>query len=342
MIELRNLTKHFTDHPAVSDISLTVPEGGFLVLLGPSGCGKSTLLRMLAGLDQPTFGQIHMGGRLVADGAKTCLPPEHRNAGLVFQSYALWPHMTVAGNVDWPLKVARLPDRAARVAEALQMMGIADLADRNPSDISGGQQQRVALARMIAQRPKVMLFDEPLSNLDATLRVEMRQEIARLHNATGATTVYVTHDQIEAMTLASHVAVLNKGRIEQFAPPQDLLDCPASAFVARFVGTPPANLIPIRAGAWFGRLPDPVLPQIEGLAMVRAEELALTGPGPRAVAAHLLESIPMMGQRLLTLQVEDTRLTAIAPPDMPLTEMMQVSLPAAPSAIFDIKGHRLP
>ena len=342
MIRLANLTKRFSGHAAVDDVSLTVPEGGFLVLLGPSGCGKSTMLRMLAGLDQPSSGRIEMGGRLVADGSALSLPPEQRNAWLVFQSYALWPHMTVAGNVDWPLKVARHPDRAARVEEALAMMGIADLAGRTPSEISGGQQQRVALARMIAQRPKVMLFDEPLSNLDATLRVEMRHEIARLHKATGATAVYVTHDQIEAMTLATHVAVLNKGRVEQFAPPQALLDSPASAFVARFVGTPPANLIPIRAGAWFGRLPDPQLPQIDGHAMVRAEDLALKGPGPRALKAQLMESIPMMGQRLLTLQVEGTRVTAIAPPAVPLTETMLVTLPDTASVIFDTEGYRLP
>lgn len=341
MIEITNLTKRFGMSPAVDDISLIVPEGGFLVLLGPSGCGKSTMLRMLAGLEAPTEGRIRFGDTVVADG-RIAVPSDRRDAGLVFQSYALWPHMTVAGNVDWPLKIAKAPDRTARVKEALAMMGIGDLAERYPSEISGGQQQRVALARMIAPRPHFMLFDEPLSNLDATLRVEMRQEIARLHRTTGATAVYVTHDQVEAMTLATHVAVMNKGRIEQFAPPQDLLDRPASAFVARFVGTPPANLIPIRDGAWFGRLPDPVLRGATGHAMVRAEDLALGPAGPGAMAGTLLESIPMAGQRLVTLMMHDERVTLIAPPHTPLTDDLHVRFPDTPPTLFSTEGKPLP
>jgi len=295
------------------------------------------MLRMLAGLETPTSGHIRFGSTVVADGRRQ-MPPHRRGAGLVFQSYALWPHMTVAGNVDWPLKVAKVADRATRVSDALKMMGIADLAERYPSEISGGQQQRVALARMIAPRPRFMLFDEPLSNLDAALRVEMRHEIARLHAATGATAVYVTHDQTEAMTLATHVAVLNKGRVEQFAPPREILANPASAFVARFVGTPPANLVPIRNGAWFARLPDPALRGATGHAMVRAEDLALSSPGPRSIAAKVIETIPMAGQQLVTLGVEGARIILIAPAP-PSTNEVHVALPAAPSALFDLEGH---
>ncbi|TKA94488.1 ABC transporter ATP-binding protein, partial [Cereibacter changlensis] len=262
MITLSHLGKTFGGAQAVADISLTVPEGAFLVLLGPSGCGKTTILRMLAGLEHPTAGEIRFGDTTVADASRGyVMEPGSRNAGLVFQSYALWPHMTVAGNIDWPLRVANLgrEERRARAAEAMEMLGVAGLAARYPGEISGGQQQRVAIARMIAPRPRVLLFDEPLSNLDATLRVEMRTELMRVHRATGATAVYVTHDQIEAMTMATHVAVMNGGRIEQFDPPERLLSDPASAFVARFIGTPPANLIPVRDGAWFGRMPDPAL-----------------------------------------------------------------------------------
>ncbi|MDB6454129.1 ABC transporter ATP-binding protein [Falsirhodobacter sp. 20TX0035] len=337
MISLTKLTKTFNGPPAVDDVTLSVPEGGFLVLLGPSGCGKSTMLRMLAGLETPTSGTIRFGDTVVADGARIT-PPDKRDAGLVFQSYALWPHMTVAGNVDWPLKVAGTPNRAGRVAEALKMMGIADLAHRYPGEISGGQQQRVALARMIAPRPKFLLFDEPLSNLDATLRVEMRHELSRLHKTTGATAVYVTHDQIEAMTLATHVAVMNRGRVEQFASPLDLLAKPATAFVARFVGTPPANLIPIRDGAWLARLPDAALRGATGHAMVRAEDLTLA-TGPRSLSAELMEAIPMAGQLLVTGAVGGHRITCVAPAGTPLTRDLHFALPDAPGAIFDIEGN---
>ncbi|SDI28922.1 ABC transporter ATP-binding protein [Alloyangia pacifica] len=340
MISIDALCKDYGSGPVVRDVSLAVPEGAFLVLLGPSGCGKSTMLRMLAGLEQPSGGTIRFGDTLVADGARLSLPAEKRGAGLVFQSYALWPHMTVAGNVDWPLKVAGMAasERGKRVSEALEMMGIGDLAGRYTAEISGGQQQRVALARMIAPRPRVMLFDEPLSNLDAALRVEMRHELARLHAETGATSVYVTHDQVEAVTLASHVAVLNRGRIEQFSPPMELLDHPASAFVARFVGTPAANLIPVRAGAWFGRLPDPALAGRSGEALVRAENLEIATAPLRdraCVKAQRLEVIPMAGRLLVTGQVDDSlRLTASVPRDAKLPESFCFVLPQHIPTIF--------
>jgi iron(III) transport system ATP-binding protein len=343
MIALETVSRRFgAGPPAVDRVSLSVPQGAFLVLLGPSGCGKTTILRMLAGLDHPTAGRIRFGDHVVADAATGfSAPPALRGAGLVFQSYALWPHMTVAGNVDWPLAVAGAPaaQRGARVAEALRMTGIGGLADRYPGEISGGQQQRVALARMIAPRPSIMLFDEPLSNLDATLRVEMRLEIARLHRETGATTVYVTHDQMEAMTLATHVAVLSQGRIEQLAPPADLLARPATAFVARFVGTPPPNLIPVRGGAWFGVLPDPALRGATGEALARAEDLRLLPhPGPRTLPASRLEIAPMAGRLVVTALVEGLRVVAIAEPGDPLPEALHLRLPDGAARVFDRDG----
>lgn len=345
MISLTHLTKSFAGHDAVSDVSFSVPEGAFLVLLGPSGCGKSTMLRMLAGLDQPTSGQIHYEETLVADGQTSfSLPPANRNAGLVFQSYALWPHMTVAGNIEWPLKVAGLAKEECRnrIHDAMQMLGISALANRYPGEISGGQQQRVALARMIAPRPKVMLFDEPLSNLDATLRVEMRFELLKLHASTGATAVYVTHDQVEAMTMATHVAVMNNGRVEQFGPPGDLLDQPASAFVAGFVGTPAANLIPICDGKWLGKIADPGLGGQTGQAMVRAEQISLVDDaGDNTIDVTLAEVVPMAGRYLITGLIDGIRITAISDRRVHATETLRFRLPNAPAAIFDKQGHRI-
>ncbi|WP_168801107.1 ABC transporter ATP-binding protein [Rhizobium rhizophilum] len=345
MISLDHVTKSFAGHDAVSNVSLSVPEGSFLVLLGPSGCGKSTMLRMLAGLEQPTSGRILYNETLVADGnAGFTLPPADRNAGLVFQSYALWPHMTVAGNIEWPLKVAKLPteERRIRRADAMQMLGISALADRYPGEISGGQQQRVALARMIAPRPKIMLFDEPLSNLDATLRVEMRFELLKLHAATGATAVYVTHDQVEAMTMATHVAVMNNGRVEQFDAPEKLLSEPASAFVAGFVGTPAANLIPITGGRWFGRVADPSLLDATGHAMVRADQIEVVSEsGPHVIEVELAEIVPMAGRYLVSGLIDGIRITAVTDRAVRSAEKLRFRLPGAPAAIFDIQGTRL-
>ena len=345
MISLNQVTKSFGGAAAVDNVSFSVPQGSFLVLLGPSGCGKSTMLRMLAGLEQPTGGQLRFGETLVADGnTGFALPPSKRDAGLVFQSYALWPHMTVAGNIEWPLKVAGLAaeERRSRIREAMDMLGIAKLANRYPGEISGGQQQRVALARMIAPRPKVMLFDEPLSNLDATLRVEMRFELLKVHAATGGTSVYVTHDQVEAMTMASHVAVMNRGRIEQFDAPERLLAEPSSAFVAGFVGTPPANLIPIADGKWFGELADPALHDVTGHAMVRAETIAVTDEaGPRTLKVTLAEIVPMAGRRLVTGIFGNVRITAITDSMGLLPTNLHFHLPAAPAAIFDREGRRI-
>ncbi|HEY3558451.1 MAG TPA: ABC transporter ATP-binding protein [Kribbella sp.] len=247
-IALQSVSKSYGVGPlAVHDLDLTIPDGSFTCLLGPSGCGKTTTLRMIAGLEHPTAGSITVGDRVldsVAEG--TFVPTERRGMGLVFQNYALWPHLTVARNVEFGLKVQKVPgpERKARVEAALKMMRIDGAAGRYPSQLSGGQQQRVSLARMLAVNPSVLLLDEPLSNLDATLRLEMRAELKRLHEETGHTIVFVTHDQLEAMTMATQVAVMKDGVLQQLAPPMDVYHRPANTFVAAFVGSPPMNLAP--------------------------------------------------------------------------------------------------
>jgi iron(III) transport system ATP-binding protein len=351
MLELRSVTRRFGPVEAVRDVTLSVPDGAFLVLLGPSGCGKTTLLRMLAGLEMPSGGQILFGGQVVSDGDRGwSVDPARRNSGLVFQSYALWPHMTVRGNVEWPLKVAGMPrtEREARVAEVLRMLGIDTLARRFPNEISGGQQQRVAIARTIAPRPGVLLFDEPLSNLDAKLRVEMRTELMRLHRATGATTVYVTHDQIEAMTMASHVAVMNGGRVEQFGSPLDLVERPATAFVATFVGTPPNNLVPVlRNGTGWtvgGRHMPIVPPAPEAQAMFRAETLRVAeAEGPRTLPLELAEVSTIAGRVMVTAIGGGLRLTAVTEglPPARVGETVHVALPERPAAWFAATGERI-
>ena len=246
-IKIRNLTKRFGKVMALDDITLNINAGEFLVLLGPSGCGKSTLLRCLAGLEVPDEGEIDIAGNLVFSAARgiSALPGK-RQLGMVFQSYALWPHMTVNDNIGFGLGIQKLPKQEIqdRIEKVLRDLSMADLGERYPSELSGGQQQRVALARLLASKPPVFLMDEPLSNLDARLRMDMRTELKRLHYETGATTVYVTHDQTEAMELATQVAVMAKGRIEQVAPPKQLYHHPATLFVADFVGITPANLLP--------------------------------------------------------------------------------------------------
>jgi multiple sugar transport system ATP-binding protein len=229
------------DRPAVDSFSLTVKDGEFLVLVGPSGCGKSTTLRMVAGLELPTSGKISIAGKDV-----TNLPPKDRDIAMVFQNYALYPHMTVKENMAFALKLrgVKRAEIDRRVQAAAETLGLVDYLKRLPKALSGGQRQRVALGRAIVREPAVFLFDEPLSNLDAKMRVEMRAEIIRLHQRLGATMIYVTHDQTEAMTMGSRIVVMNEGRIQQVAPPLEVYERPANQFVATFIGTPPMNIFP--------------------------------------------------------------------------------------------------
>jgi len=240
-VTLRDVVKKFDEVEAVRQISLDISDKEFVVLVGPSGCGKSTTLRMIAGLEEASAGEIYIGGEMVND-----VPPKDRDIAMVFQNYALYPHMTVFENMSFGLRLRRVPKRdiRERVEHAARILDITDLLQRRPKQLSGGQRQRVAMGRAIVRNPKVFLFDEPLSNLDAKLRVQMRTEIKRVHQKVKTTTVYVTHDQVEAMTLADRVVVMNGGRVEQIGTPNDLYHKPKTRFVAGFIGSPTMNFIP--------------------------------------------------------------------------------------------------
>ncbi len=266
---------------ALDRVSFRVESGQFAVLLGPSGCGKSTLLRILAGLDQPTGGRIHIAGNDVTD-----LPPARRGISMVFQSYALFPHLTVAQNICFGLEVRKVPanERAKRLAQASELLGLSALLDRKPSQLSGGQQQRVALGRAIVAQSPVCLMDEPLSNLDAQLRQEMRLEIRELQRRLGITMLYVTHDQVEAMTMADQVVLMRNGRIEQDGTPEELYSRPATAFAARFLGTPPMNVVALdAAGAIEGSAGNRVAEAGLGFALgIRPEDIRIAQGGIQA------------------------------------------------------------
>lgn len=240
-INIRGVTKSYGKTTIMEGVDLDIHNGEFVVILGPSGCGKSTLLRLIAGLEEITAGEIAIAGTVVNQ-----LEPRERGCAMVFQNYALYPHMTVAENIGYALKVAGTPkaERLARVAETARSVGLGDFLDRKPGQLSGGQRQRVAMARAIIRSPKVFLFDEPLSNLDAKLRVQMRHEIRRIHNQIKATSVFVTHDQHEGMTLADRLVVMNKGTIEQVGTPSEIYERPASTYVAGFIGSPAMNMLP--------------------------------------------------------------------------------------------------
>jgi multiple sugar transport system ATP-binding protein len=258
-VALRQVVKMFDKTPAVRGIDLDIADKEFIVLVGPSGCGKSTTLRMIAGLEETSAGEIWIGGDLVND-----VPPKDRDIAMVFQNYALYPHMTVYENMSFGLRLKRFPksEIKARVENAARILDITDLLERRPKQLSGGQRQRVAMGRAIVRNPKVFLFDEPLSNLDAKLRVQMRTEIKKVHQKVMTTTVYVTHDQVEAMTLADRVVVMNNGRIDQLGTPHELYHTPQTKFVAGFIGSPAMNFIPAaleeNAGALSVRLANGV------------------------------------------------------------------------------------
>ena len=242
-VALRNVVKHFDKTPAVQGIDLDIADREFVVLVGPSGCGKTTTLRMIAGLEETTAGEIYIGDQLVND-----VPPKDRDIAMVFQNYALYPHMTVYENMSFGLRLRKFPkaDIKERVEAAAKILDITELLDRRPKQLSGGQRQRVAMGRAIVRNPKVFLFDEPLSNLDAKLRVQMRTEIKKVHQKVTTTTVYVTHDQVEAMTLADQVVIMNFGRIEQIGTPNDVYHHPKTRFVAGFIGSPAMNFLDCR------------------------------------------------------------------------------------------------
>jgi multiple sugar transport system ATP-binding protein len=322
VIEIRSLTKRFGDVIAVDQQDLIVEKGEFLALVGPSGCGKTTLLRCICGLEQPEEGEVIIRGTAVYSSAKgTSVPPGQRSVGMVFQSYALWPHMNVYENVGFGLDQQKVPrsDIRNRVDDVLEDLEMEGLGERFPFELSGGQQQRVALARLLATRPPIFLMDEPLSNLDARLRLDMRSEIKRLHFESGATTVYVTHDQTEALTMASRVAVMQEGRIHQIGTPTEVYRYPANLFVAEFIGMPRINLLPgkvITEGdlTWLQassfRLELPRVPQQNDVIVaVRPEDVILSLEQKDGfVEFRIYAVLPAGPETIIHAQREDTTL----------------------------------
>jgi len=287
-IVLEHVGKRFPDGTqAVTDADFTVRNGEFFILVGPSGCGKSTLLNLIVGLEEITAGRIMLNGRVIND-----LDPRDRNMAMVFQSYAIYPHMTVRENLAFPLKLAKISadERARRVAEAAAVLELDGLLDRKPRSLSGGQRQRVAMGRAIVRRPEVFLLDEPLSNLDARLRVQMRAEIARLQKRLGATMVYVTHDQTEALTLGDRIAVMRAGVVQQIGDPRDLYQQPRNLFVAGFIGSPPMNFLPAQLEGKRLRLP-----MLE-LELPESHLERLRGPAARLIAGIRPEDFAPLGQ----------------------------------------------
>jgi multiple sugar transport system ATP-binding protein len=318
-IQFRNISKQFGGSRVVDDLSLEIRDGEFVVLLGPSGCGKTTTLRMLAGLENASEGDIFIDGERVND-----VPTQHRDVAMVFQSYALYPHMTIAENIGYPLRVRKIEktERATRVNRVAAMLEIESLLERKPRQLSGGERQRVALARAIVREPRAYLMDEPLSNLDARLRVQMRGELKRLQHQLGTTTIYVTHDQAEAMTLASRVAVMRKGRLQQFDTPMNIYNHPANRFVAEFVGSPSMNLVDgkIEAGRFVSdALQIPVTGVAEGSQLtigIRPEHIqVLSEPQEGAIAASVYVTELMGNETFVFLSVGAIRLIARAPAD---------------------------
>ncbi|ABL83180.1 MULTISPECIES: ABC transporter ATP-binding protein [unclassified Nocardioides] len=324
-VELRHVSKIFGSKTTVDDISLTLPDGQLTVLVGPSGCGKTTTLRMIAGLEAVSHGSIHFDGEDVTGGE-----PRTRDVSMVFQNYALYPHLTVQDNLAFPVlaRGGKRADAIRRAREAAEMLGLTELLQRKPGQLSGGQQQRVAIGRAVVREPRVFLFDEPLSNLDARLRVEMRSEILRLQRQLGVTAVYVTHDQEEAMTMSDSMVVMDGGTIAQQGSPREVYAAPATTFVAGFVGSPRMNLIAGRVvGGVFesrwGRVPMGAADQ-EGSLGVRPELVRLVGadhnessrarndPGAGAGAAARVELVELLGPRaIVSLNADGERLIAV-------------------------------
>ena len=352
-IELKNIAKSFGSHTVISQLDLAIAQGEFMVLVGPSGCGKSTLLRLLAGLEAPTNGKIVLFGR-----DATNLPPRKRDLAMVFQNYALYPHMTVEANLGFALKLDRRPkaEIRVRVLEIAQMLRLEDHLIKKPSQLSGGQKQRVAIGRALARKPHLILFDEPLSNLDIQLRVKMRTEIAQLHRQLGATIVYVTHDQVEAMTLASRVAVLHNGRLEQVGTPKEVYHYPATDFVASFFGSPPMNLVHARRETLDllaeQNVPIPTAAHKIGF---RPEDTSLTrGPvvrqnedmqkGPVIVEGRV-SLVELLGSKALvhvtTSSWESVTLEVPENKVVPLDTRVSVHAPAAQLTFFGERGERL-
>ncbi len=341
-----NIIKRFGSVTAINDVTIEFKHAELTVMVGPSGCGKTTLLRMVAGLEDPTSGNIHIGDRVVND-----VPPWHRDVAMVFQNYALYPHMTVFDNIAYPLRSRGEPksEIKGRVEQTAASLGLGHLLDRKPRQLSGGQMQRVAVGRAIVRRPGVFLMDEPLSNLDAKLRVEMRAELKRLQEDIGVTTIYVTHDQAEAMTMADTLIVMRDGVILQAGPPQTLYDKPDNVFVAGFIGSPSMNFLPCRyegAGCLTGRgftypVPPPLRAPVEAAGAqplvlgIRPEDIGVNPqPGPAdTVLARVYMLEPLGRENLLTLEVGDVMIRALSGPDIAVSLDQTVALNFLPERV---------
>jgi len=352
-IILEHVTKRFDKFVAVDDLCLSIADRGFVTLLGPSGCGKTTTLRMIAGLETPTTGRILIDGKPVFDSAKGInVPPNKRDIGFLFQNYALWPHMTVYENIAFGLEMLKW-DKAKirkRVDELLALLKIEQFEKRYPSELSGGQQQRVAIARTLAPSPKVLFMDEPLSNLDAKLRQEMRAELKRLHSDTNSTFVYVTHDQLEAMTLSTRVCLMNTGLLQQYAPPLTIYNAPANLFVAEFVGNPTMNFIPAdvlgvsgaevrlsllgKTAVFHAQEPVTGLGQ-KAVLGVRPEFLPLTDDGP--IHGHIYSTLPTGMETTLKVACDGAMVTSVVfgSVDYPVDTPVTLSLSGSRLALFD-------
>ena len=338
-IRLKNVTKRFGSYVGVDNFNLDIADQEFLVLLEPSGCGKTTTMRMIAGLEDVTEGEIWLGGRMVNN-----LEPKDRDISMVFQSYGLYPNMTVYENIRFPLRVRKVPadQHKDRVMKAARMVELVEFLDRRPAELSGGQRQRVALGRAIVREPTVFLMDEPLSNLDAKLRVSTRAQIKNLQHTLKTTTIYVTHDQIEAMTLADRVVVMNKGLIQQVGTPTEIYDAPANTFVASFIGSPAMNLI---EGAIAGGVFEAPHTRVEGLPSglsgpitlgFRAEDAAIVqGNGQVAAPVYAIE---LLGEAsMISYRIGDSLVSIKAPKEYraEIDDIVHAAVPAAICHLFD-------
>ena len=334
-LSLSNVKKHFGRVDVIRGVDLSVDDGEFVVFVGPSGCGKSTLLRMISGLEDISSGVLRIGDRIVNE-----VPPARRGVAMVFQSYALYPHLNVRDNMGFGLKVRKVPadERARRVGEAARTLKLEPLLDRFPRELSGGQRQRVAIGRAIVGNPAVFLFDEPLSNLDAELRVHMRSEIASLHKRLGSTMIYVTHDQIEAMTLADKIVVLRDGLVEQVGTPRELYERPGNLFVAQFIGSPKMNILPIDSIA--GSLPG--RPDRASHVGMRPEDLELTDPGSGLVSGRVLLSEYTGASSLLHVELPGGEIFLVAYDGQTIDADTALGLTIAPDRLhfFDDAGRR--
>ncbi|MEO5325396.1 ABC transporter ATP-binding protein [Mesorhizobium sp. CC13] len=359
-INLNGVEKNYGANAAnaVADLDLEIGDGEFMCLLGPSGCGKTTTLRMIAGLEHLTAGEIRIGARVVDSVTEgVFVPPEKREMGLVFQSYALWPHLTIERNTDFGLRLRKMPkaEREQRVDQVMKTLGIEKYRDRYPSQLSGGQQQRVALARMLAVNPEVLLLDEPLSNLDAALRLEMRAELKRLHREFKTTIVFVTHDQWEAMTLATTIAVMSEGQLQQVGTPNDIYDRPANRFVAQFVGNPPINIVELGngksevsrlAGRFFaeryGELRDAGAVGIRPEAIRLAAEAGEVPDGAFSGLAEVTGILPTGGSWIIELTAagEKLFLTTHQSPEVEVGEATTFWVKPKALHVFDAAGNR--